>query len=103
MRWRGEDVFSSHLSLHGEGPGRAGTGQDAPNVKPVRFLSSLLAGGLRGGEQEDQAGHQEGGDGRGGGGGAGGGWEHLRVVWPGGEDDIPGGELEGGQWDRVHL
>ena len=88
-----------HLSLHGEGPGRAGTGEDASDVKPVRFLSSLLARSRGGGEEEDQAGHQQGGDG----GGVGGGWEHLRVVPPGGEDDIPGGGLEGGQWARVHL
>ena len=74
------EKIGSDLSLHGEGPGRAGTGQDAPDVKPVRLLSSLLAGSLGGRQQENQAGHQEGGDGGGGGGGAGGGWEHLRVV-----------------------
>ena len=43
-------VIGSDLSLHGEGPGRAGTGEDAANVKPVRFLSSLLARGLGGGQ-----------------------------------------------------
>ena len=92
-------MFGSDLSLHGEGPGCAGTGEDAPDVKSVRLLSSLLAGGRGGSEEQDQAGHQQGGEG----GGGGGGWEHLRVVCPGGEDDIPGEGLEGGLWARVHL
>ena len=64
-------MFSSYLSLHGEGPGGGGAGEDAADVEGSGFLlrapAAVLAG-RQGGEAEED---ESSGDGGAGGHGAG--------------------------------
>ena len=48
-------MIISHLSLHGEGPGHGGAGEDAPDVEPCRLLDrGVLAAPMLPGDVGDQ-------------------------------------------------
>lgn len=43
-----------HLSLHGEGPGHGGAGEDAPDVEPCGLLDRVRAAPVLPGDVGDQ-------------------------------------------------